>query len=193
MVITRDEKTCELKLSQYSYVKKLVTKFGMANSKLVSMPLGNYFVLSKTQCPKTKAELIRMESVPYLNVVGSVMYDMISNRLDLSYAISMQSRFMANPGSEHWATLKWVLRFINSSLDVGLEFCKRHDSLDMVGFVDSDFASDKDLRKSTTSYYFTLGGNCISWKSQLQPVITLSSTEAECIAIVDVFKETMWL
>ncbi|XP_031267467.1 secreted RxLR effector protein 161-like [Pistacia vera] len=134
-----------------------------------------------------------MECIPYANDVGSVMYAMISTRPDLSFAISMLSRFMSNPGAEHWTALKWVIKHINSTLWVGLEYGKRVTSLDLVGFVDSDFAGDKDTRKSTTSYYFTLGGNCISWKSQLQPIVAFSSTEAEYIAIADVFKEAVWL
>ncbi|XP_031281541.1 secreted RxLR effector protein 161-like [Pistacia vera] len=134
-----------------------------------------------------------MESVPYSNIIGSVMYGMIGTRLDLSFAISLLSRFMSNPGAEHWTTLKWVIRYINSTHGVGLEYCNRGVSLDLVGFVDADFVGDKDSRKSTTSYYFTLGGNCISWKTQLQPIVTLSLTEVEYVAVADVFKEAFWL
>ncbi|XP_031259667.1 secreted RxLR effector protein 161-like [Pistacia vera] len=86
-----------------------------------------------------------------------------------------------------------AIGYINSSLNVGLEYCKSYDSLDLVGFVDSDFASDKYTRKSTTSYFFTLGGNCVSWKSQLQPIVALSSTKAEYVAVADIFKEALWL
>ncbi|KAI5678528.1 hypothetical protein M9H77_09478 [Catharanthus roseus] len=53
--------------------------------------------------------------------------------------------------------------------------------------------SDKDGRKSTSSYFFTLVGNCLSWKSQLQPVVTLSTTEPEYIAATEAIKETIWL
>ncbi|XP_031270865.1 secreted RxLR effector protein 161-like [Pistacia vera] len=165
----------------------------MADSKPMSMPLTNHVVLNKSQCPTTESGIIKMEFVPYANVVGSMMYGIISTRPDLSYSISLLSRFMANPSSEHWTALKGVLRYINGTLNVGLNFYKRHNTLDLVGFVDSDFVGDKDTRKSTTSYYFTLGGNCISWKSQLQPIVALSTTEAEYIAIAYVFKEFVWL
>ncbi|XP_031287486.1 secreted RxLR effector protein 161-like [Pistacia vera] len=134
-----------------------------------------------------------MENIPYANVVGSVMYAMISTQPDLSFAISLLSRFMSNPGFEHWLALKWLFRYINSYVHVGLNYGKRYDSLDLVGFVDSDFAGDKDSRKSTTTYVFTLGGNCVSWKSQLQPIVALSTTEAEYVAVTDVFKEALWL
>ncbi|XP_031275094.1 secreted RxLR effector protein 161-like [Pistacia vera] len=121
------------------------------------------------------------------------MYAMISTRPDLSFAISLLSRFMSNPGSEHWAALKWLLRYINSSLHVGLNYSKGNNSLDLVGFVDSNFAGDRDTRKSTTSYYFTLTENCVSWKSQLQQLVALSTTEAEYVAVTNIFKEALWL
>ncbi|XP_031261280.1 secreted RxLR effector protein 161-like [Pistacia vera] len=134
-----------------------------------------------------------MENIPYSSAIGSVMYSMISTRLYLSFAISLLSRFMSNPGIEHWVALKWTLRYINITMYIGLDYFKRTPSLDLVGYLDSDFARDHDSRKSTTAYYFTLGGNCISWKSQLQPLVALSTTEAEYVAVTDAFKEAIWL
>ncbi|GAB2288844.1 hypothetical protein Dimus_038026 [Dionaea muscipula] len=134
-----------------------------------------------------------MEDIPYLNVVGSIMYAMISTRPDLSYAISRLSRYMSNPGPEHWSALKWVLRYLSGTISVGLTFGKWTNTLDLCAFVDSDHAGDPDSRKSTSSFNVTLAGNCISWKSHLQPLVALSSTEAEYIAITDVFKEAIWI
>ncbi|XP_031274891.1 secreted RxLR effector protein 161-like [Pistacia vera] len=134
-----------------------------------------------------------MKNIPYSNVIGSVMYAMISTRPDLSFAISLLSRFMSNPGMEHLIALKWMLRYINNTVHVGLDFCKRNTSLDLVGYAGFDFAGDRDTRKSTTTYCFTLGGNCLSWKSQLQPLVALSTTEAEYVAMTDTFKEAIWL
>ena len=59
--------------------------------------------------------------------------------------------------------------------------------------MDSDFAGDKDTRRSTTAYFFTVCGNCVSWKSQLQPVVALSTTEAEYIAATEAIKEGVWI
>ncbi|XP_031287405.1 secreted RxLR effector protein 161-like [Pistacia vera] len=134
-----------------------------------------------------------MENVPYSNAIGSVMYSMISTRPDLAYAISLLSRFMSNPGNEYWNVLKWLMRYINGTVQVGLIFCKRYASLDLVGYTDVDFAGDRDFRKSTTAYYFTLGGNCVSWKAQLQPLVALSTTETKYVAVSDAFKEATWL
>ena len=63
----------------------------------------------------------------------------------------------------------------------------------LIGFMDSDYAGDRDKRRSTTTYIFTMCGNCVSWKSQLQSVVALSSTEAEYIVATEAAKEAMWI
>ena len=76
---------------------------------------------------------------------------------------------------------------------MGLVFERGGDKVKVEGYVDSDFVGDKDSRKSTSAYFFTIYGNCISWKSQLQPVVALSTTEAEYIATTEGIKEGIWL
>ncbi|XP_031284125.1 secreted RxLR effector protein 161-like [Pistacia vera] len=164
----------------------------MTESKPVNIPLAGHFTLRKLQCPKTDAERLKMENIPYSSAIGSIMYSMISTRPDLSFAISLLSRLMSNLGIEHWVALKWLLRYINSTMHVGLDFCKRNSTFDLVEYVDSDFPGDQDSRKSTAAYCFTLGGNCISWKSQLQPLVALSTTEAKYVVVTDAFKEAIW-
>ncbi|GAB2280544.1 hypothetical protein Dimus_039416 [Dionaea muscipula] len=100
---------------------------------------------------------------------------------------------MSNPELDHWTALKWVLRYMSNTISIGLLYKNWTKDLGLAAYVDSDYAGDRDSRKSTTAYCVTLGGNCISWKSQLQPLVALSSTEAEYVAITDVFKEAIWL
>ena len=61
------------------------------------------------------------------------------------------------------------------------------------GYVDADFASDIDTRKSTTRFVFTLGGTAISWVSNLQKIVTLSTIEVEYVAATEAGKEMIWL
>ncbi|CAM8965759.1 unnamed protein product [Rhodiola kirilowii] len=193
MVIDRDRSKRFLKLHQRPYVEKIVSKFSSLDCKPVQVPLAPHFILSKSQSPKSDIECAKIENVPYANAIGSVMYAMISSRPDLSYDISLLSRFMSNPGPEHWLALKHVFAYIKSTLGVGLCYKKRHDDLKLIGYVDVDFGCDRDTRKSTTALYFTLGACCVSWKSQLQSIVTISTTESEYIALCDALKEAMWL
>lgn len=77
--------------------------------------------------------------------------------------------------------------------DVGLVFKKSCENFVVRGFSDSDFGGDLDIRRSTTGYVFMVGGNTVSWKSGLQHVVALSTTEAEYISLVEAIKEGLWL
>ncbi|KAL5548340.1 hypothetical protein UlMin_003571 [Ulmus minor] len=166
----------------------------MDNSKPISLPIATHFKLDNSLCPKTEEENDCMLNVPYSNDVGSLIYSMVSTRPDLSFAMSVLSRFMSNPGNYHWEAMKWLLRYVKGTTDLGLVYEKKNGTkLALEGFVDSNYASNKDNRRSTTSYCFCLNGCCISWKTQLQPIVALSTTEAEYIAATEAIKEALWL
>lgn len=59
--------------------------------------------------------------------------------------------------------------------------------------MDSDYAGNIDTRKSLSGYVFTLYGTAVSWKSTLQSVVALSTTQAEYIALAEGVKEALWL
>ncbi|PHT36252.1 hypothetical protein CQW23_23952 [Capsicum baccatum] len=101
------------------------------------------------------------------------------------------SRYMVNPGKEHWKTVQWIFRYLHGSTDICLKFGRNRDGV--IGYVDSDFAGDHDKMTSLTGYVFTIGGCAISWKSTLQITVVLSTNEAEYMAITEAFKEVIWL
>ena len=78
---------------------------------------------------------------------------MVCTRPDISQAVGVVSRYMHDPGKEHWQAVKWILRYIQSTVDVGLIF-EQDDSQHVVGFCDSDYAGNLDKRRSTTGYIF---------------------------------------
>ncbi|MDV3194008.1 MAG: Ty1/Copia family ribonuclease HI, partial [Sweet potato little leaf phytoplasma] len=101
---------------------------------------------------------------------------------------------MANPGRPHWEACKWITRYLKGTAGKGLLYTRAASHSEyLVGFVDSDYAANLDKRRSLTGYIFTFFGNVISWKSNLQSVVALSSTEAEYIALSEAVKEAMWL
>ena len=63
-----------------------------------------------------------MSKVPYASVVGSLMYAMVCTRPDISQAVGVVSRYMHDPGKEHWQAVKWILRYILNTVDIGLVF-----------------------------------------------------------------------
>ena len=73
----------------------------MHDAKPVSTPLAAHFRLSSALCPVSDDDIEYMSRVPYTSAIGSLMYAMVCSRPDLSHALSVVSRFMANPYKEH--------------------------------------------------------------------------------------------
>jgi hypothetical protein len=191
MRITRDRKNRKLTLSQGEYTKKVLERFRMQNEKPVSTPLASHFKLTKEMCPKTQEEIEYMSRVPYSSAVGSLMYAMVCTRPDIAHAVGVVSRYMNNPGKEHWEAVKWILRYLRGTTTHAL--CFGGSDTFLQGYVDSDMAGDKDSRRSTTRYVFTIGGTTVSWISKMQKVVALSTTEAEYVATTMASKEMIWL
>ncbi|KAM2536707.1 hypothetical protein TB1_022120 [Malus domestica] len=191
MEITRDKQKGFVCFSQKQYLEKLLQKFGVTkDTKLVGTPLSARFKLSSQQCPKTNEEKMKMDGVPYANLVGGLMYAMVCTHLDIAHAIGIGSRFIHNLGREHWNAAKWILRYLHGMRDKGICFERCDEGIDKfsVGYVDSDFAGDLDKRISMTGYVFTVAKGPICWRSILQPTVGLSTTEAEYMAIAKAIK-----
>ncbi|KAH9766027.1 Integrase catalytic domain-containing protein [Citrus sinensis] len=174
-----------------NYLKKILRRFNMQDCKSISTPLPVNFKLSSSMCPSNEAERKKMSRVPYASAVGSLMFAMICTRPDIAQAVGAVSRYMANPGGEHWIAVKRILRYIRGTSDVAL--CYGGSEFTVKGYVDSDFAGDLDKRKSTTGYVFTFAGAAVSWVSKLQTVVALSTTEAEYMAATQACKEAIWI
>ncbi|KAL5757095.1 hypothetical protein ACOSQ2_021841 [Xanthoceras sorbifolium] len=191
MEIRRDKAAGKLYLTQKSFVEKVLERFGMKNAKPVSTPLAAHFKLSAAMSPLSDNDIEYMSHVPYSSAVGSLMYAMVCTRPDIAHAVSVVSRYMSNPGKEHWQAVKWIMRYLRGTTDSCLEFGRSKGHL--VGYVDSDYAGDLDRRRSITGYVFTLGDTAISWKATLQSTVALSTTEAEYMAVVEAIKEAIWM
>ena len=131
-----------------------------------------------------------MSRVPYANAIGSLTYAMVCRRPDISHVVEVISRYMHNPGKDHWEAVKWILRYIHNTVNVGLVF-EQKDSQYLVGYCDSDYAGDLDKRRSTTGYVFTIANAPVSWKSTLQSTVALSTTEEEYMVITEAANEAI--
>ncbi|GJV17358.1 hypothetical protein Tco_1362681 [Tanacetum coccineum] len=112
----------------------------------------------------------------------------LSSKMNIAHAVGVVSRYMVEPGREHWEAVKRILRYIKGTSDVAL--CFGESDLIVKGYVDSDYAGDLDGSKSTIRYVFTLYGRIVSWVSKLQLVVAMSTMEAEYIVVAQASKET---
>lgn len=121
------------------------------------------------------------------------MYLIVCTRPDLTFTVSTFSKYMSYPGPEYWEALKWMLRYLKGTSDIGLKFGVNKEGVKLKGFLDADYTGERDNRKYISSYVFTLSNSCVSWKSQLQHIVALSTIESEYIATTEAIKEALWL
>ncbi len=181
-------------LNQKQYIDKIIKKFNLEHSKSTSIPIQqNHNLTNKFESEnETLRELI--DPNIYRQVIGSLIYLMTSTRPDISYSIGLLSRFMTAPIELNWRFLKRVLRYLKSTINYSLvyeKFDEKH--VNLIGYSDSDYASNLEDRRSTSGYLFKYGNCLILWNSSKQKIVALSSTESEYIALTNAAKEAIWI
>ena len=141
--------------------------------------------------PATEDNILDKESFRYSELVGSLLYLSVCTRPDISQAMGVLSRYMANPSMEHWTAAKGVLCYTAGSLQTGILYGGGNTAME--GYCDSDYASDISSRRSTTGFVYILNGGAVSWNTQLQKTVAASTSEAECMAASNAVKEALWL
>ncbi|WVZ67986.1 hypothetical protein U9M48_016985 [Paspalum notatum var. saurae] len=156
-------------LSQTHYVEKVLSRFGYIDSKPSPTPYDPSVTLKKNK-------RIGVNQLKYSQIIGSLMYLASATRPDISFAVSKLSRFMSNPGTDHWHALERVMapRFV------------------LEGYSDANRIYDDELY-ATSGYVFMLGGGAVSWRSCKQTILTRSTMEAELAALDTASVEADWL
>ncbi|KAL4590404.1 hypothetical protein LXL04_003333 [Taraxacum kok-saghyz] len=152
--IYRDRSRRLIGLSQSTYVDKVLKRFNMENSKKGNVPIHHSVKLSKSQCPGSDQEQDQMSRVPYASAIGSIMYAMICTRPDVSYALSMVSRYQENPGLSHWTAVKNILKYLRNTKEMLLVYGGEQE-LKVRGYSDASFQTDRDDSKSQSGWEAT--------------------------------------
>ncbi|CAL8152562.1 unnamed protein product [Prunus armeniaca] len=95
----------------------------------------------------------------YRQIVGSLLY-LTAARLDIMFAASLLARFMHCPTKKHYGTAKRVMRYIQGTIDFGIEYQKGKEAI-IIGYCDSDWSGNQDDMRSTSSYAFSFGSRAI--------------------------------
>ncbi|KAH9735190.1 hypothetical protein KPL71_017659 [Citrus sinensis] len=172
-------------ICQKKYVEEILERFQMKNCNSVTTPIEKGLKLVKDPAGRI------VDSTLYKQIVGSLMY-LTATRPDIMHAVSSISRYMERPKEDHLLAVKRILRYLRGTAEFGL-FYKKGKKSYLYGFADSDYAGDLDDRRSTSGYVFMFGSAAISWSSKKQPIVTLSTTEAEFVAAASCACQALWL
>jgi hypothetical protein len=174
-------------LSQNSYAVKILEAAGMRNCNPCETPMECRLKLSKLKDGEA------VDPTAYRSVIGTLRY-LINTRPDLAFAVGVVSRYMEAPGKEHWNAVKHILRYLKGTLGYGCRYERGAELKPMLlGYSDSDFAGDTEDRKSTSGAAYYLGGSLVTWSSQKQRIVALSSCEAEYVAGAAAACQGIWL
>jgi hypothetical protein len=177
-------------INQTQYLERKMNEFkafipiGLRSSPLPS----NYEHLLELA---TKERILSKKEFPYREMVGSLMYAMVSTRPDLAQALSVVSRFLSCPTKIHCDLISHIYMYVKGTLDFKLHYSAK-SKLILSGYVDAAYGNNKK-GTSTTGFCFMLGNGLISWFSKGQDTVALSAAEAEYIAATEAAKEAIWL
>jgi hypothetical protein len=186
-----------LEIDLDDYIDKMLKRFNMTDCIPCNMPASTSLILSRAQCPSTEEECSAMSNVPYRELVGSLLFAATTIIPEISTIVSKLAEFMTNPGHIHWNEAKKVLRYLKYIK--GNKFIMRKtmrntsDKYALYGYVDADWAADRDNRRSRAGYVFKLGQSIVSWTSTLEPTVALSSAESELMAATLAAKQAIYL
>jgi len=174
-------------LDQKAYLTKVLDHFSMTNAIIANTPLPHgYTPVAHTGNPDP------ILWTQYQAIISSLLYLMLGTHPDIAFAVIKLSQFSANPSKEHYEWAKYKCHYLAGTKDYTIVF-DGNTNEGLIVHSDSDWAADINNHCSITGYFFKLAGSSVSWLSQAQKTVALSSTEAEYIAISDCCWQAMWI
>lgn len=198
MRVTRSPSRDELILDQEAYTTRILEQYGYRDirpadtpemlQKISSIPVKERDEMNEklSRTAAVQSSLVTIQN--YSSVVGAIQYLANATRPDIAHAAGMLGRKSSNPDQADVERLKRVLHYLAGTTSLGIRYRRSIQGvapLRLVAFSDSDWAGDSSDARSTTGLLFKLAGAAVGWKSQKQPTVSLSSTEAEYIAAAE--------
>jgi hypothetical protein len=180
--------------SQEAYIHRLLVKYGMEHANPCKLPMN----------PGSDLDSLPILDIPdklvvhaYAALIGELLYIAINTVPQLSYSMSCLTRYMSKATPAHLTYAKVVLRYLIGIKGRKLTWCGKRVSLphvlgEILAYVDSSWADDKNNRRSSMAYYLFVNNATFSWRATLSQIVALSTTEAELMALASCCCEVVW-
>ncbi len=175
-------------IGQQKYAEDILRKFSMENCVTVATPMETGAVLMQSPVDSQLFDNPRV----YQSAIGSLLYLANCTRPDLTFAVHKLAQFSKNPHQVHWKSVKRVFAYLKGTVNLGLGF-QANSQQELEAYCDADYAGDLDKRRSTSGHVLFSADGPISWLSQKQPVVALSTAEAEYVALCEATKKVVWM
>ena len=186
--VVQDHEKGTVWIGQSSFTESILLKYGMSEAKKVQTPVSiNDKLLKATE----ECEVV--DQALFQSAVGSLLYLAMRTRPDIAFAVNNVARFSSKPTKQHWIAVKRIFRYLRGTTNLGLLYSKEAGTSALVGYSDADWGNDCNDSKSVTGYLFQIGGTAVTWKSQKQSCVALSTAEAEYMALSSAAQEAVWM
>ncbi|CAI7735682.1 unnamed protein product [Closterium sp. NIES-53] len=179
-----------IRLSAAKYAEELGKRFKIAPAPLSTL----YRTPGPNHKPSNKA-LSPAGLHTYQQQLGCLLFASVTCTPDLSYIASQLALYSRKPTAENLLDLQRALQFFISTPNVGLCYSIiPTSSFNLIGYVDADHVADPNNRRSKTGFLFRPEpSGPISWNSQKQELVALSSAEVEFIAATAAIRKGLYL
>ncbi|KAF7367236.1 Retrovirus-related Pol polyprotein from transposon TNT 1-94 [Mycena sanguinolenta] len=184
--LVRDRTARTISLSQTAYIEQILAQMGLSDAAPNLLPMEPGVDLSVDSPGVSTQVLTRDDAALYCKGVGLTMYATITHPEITYHALSL-SQFMHEPRSTHLKALRRVCKYLSAVRDYQLVL--GGSDLTLLGYSDASWSS----RRSISGYAFYLGNSLVDWSSKKQPLVTLSTTESEYVALTHASKNLLWL
>ena len=159
-----------------AYTKKILKRFYMDKAHPLSSPMIVRSLDMKNDQfhPCENGEELFSPEVPYLSVIGALMYLANCTRSDIVFSSNLLARYSSAPTQIHWNGIKHILRYLQGTTYMGL-FYSKESKQQLFGYADAEYLSDPPKAISQTGYAFNCNGTAISWRSFKQTMVATLS------------------
>lgn len=182
-------------VSQEEYIKEVARNANLADTHNKDVPIPGSVLTDALLWPEEPA-LAPKGVKEFQTLLGSVLWVARCSRPDVMQAVSFLGRFNSRPTHSAQETLKHLTKYLLGTKERGIYYPGGYidDGVaNLVTYSDSDHAGDRTSRKSTGGFIILLNGSPIVWSSRLQKQVSISTMDAEYIALSEAAKETLWI
>ncbi|GJT59129.1 retrovirus-related pol polyprotein from transposon TNT 1-94 [Tanacetum coccineum] len=174
----------DISFNQSKYIKEMLKKFGLENSKPMKTPMSSDTKLTKDEEGKS------VDHTKYRGMIGSLLY-LTASRPDIMFSICLCAR-SEDPKTSYLEAVKRIFRYIKGTTHLGLWYPKGSD-INTVVYADSDHAGDYMDRKITSGICMFMGCCLTSWFSKKQTALSIFTTEAEYVSVGKACQQALWM
>ena len=173
-------------IGQPKFIDKIVTEAGLEDAKSSKFPVDTGYY-------KIKDEILLESNDEYRKLIGMLLYLTTNSRPDIAASVSMLSQKVSTPTRTDLNEVKRLIRYLKGTRNMKLSMSDQGKEEKLHAYSDANWAEDQKDRKSNSGFFCSINGGALSWSCRKQGLVTLSSTEAEYVALSETCKEIVWL